>query len=424
MKLPLSGHVIIGTFAVLTANSVAQASPAWREAFQSSPASYEAPSKELLDMAEAQKSVPVEQAKALMTSVPVSGTVRYRVVIQANGGEVRVRFSNEEGAAPLHLAGGSVGLAADAFSARPGTLQKLTFGGQSAATIPAGAPLLSDPVKIAVAPGTPLLISASLASPMTNFGRGGAGFLVAPGDQVLNEKLNESKDIMGRPLVSGVSVLSDSSPRVIITFGDSITDGNRPKVGDQHGWPEQLARRLAAAKGKGSYTVVNAGIGGNRLLAPGWGQAGLARLDRDALRIEGVSHLIVLEGTNDIGMSGKSIFGNNPEITAAEIIAGYRQVIARAHVRDIKVYIGTLTPTSGAMTHSSPAKDAVRDEVNRWIRTSGESDAVIDFDLMVRDQQDPRRFRAEYDSGDHLHPNAAGYIAMGNGIDLALFDNK
>jgi lysophospholipase L1-like esterase len=181
-----------------------------------------------------------------------------------------------------------------------------------------------------------------------------------------------------------------------------------------------LASRLEVAK-KGRFAVVNAGIGGNQLLSPGWGAAGLARLDRDALRIEGLSHIVLLEGINDIGMSGKSPLGDNPLVTADEIIAGYRQVIARAHMNGVKVIIGTLTPTGGSKSHSSPEKDAVRSAVNAWIRESAEPDGIIDFDAVLRDPAALERLNPAYDSGDHLHPNDAGYRAMGNAIPLKLF---
>ena len=161
--------------------------------------------------------------------------------------------------------------------------------------------------------------------------------------------------------------------------------------------------------------------GGNRLLTPGWGPAALARLDRDALRIDGISHLILLEGINDIGMSGASPWGNNPVLSPAQLIAAYQQIIARAHARGVKVFIGTLTPNAGSISHSSPDKDAIRAAVNVWIRTAREADGVIDFDAMLRDPAATDRFLAAYDSGDHLHPSEAGYIAMGNGIDLGLF---
>jgi lysophospholipase L1-like esterase len=281
--------------------------------------------------------------------------------------------------------------------------------------------VLSDPVDMRVVAGEALVVSADLASPLMNDIRGGEGFAVATGHQAMQYTLTNASETAGRPLASAVEVLATSAARVIITFGDSITDGNRADLSVPAGWPAELARRLRAQRSHAGYAVVNAGIGGNRLLAAGWGQAGLARLDRDVLRMEGVSHLILLEGINDIGMSGVGVFGNNPELAAEDLIFGYRQVIVRARARGVKVFIGTLTPTGGSFSHSSPTKDAIRSAVNHWIRTSREPDGVIDFDAVTRDPAAPERLRPEYDSGDHLHPNDAGYRVMGQGIDLRLF---
>jgi lysophospholipase L1-like esterase len=411
---------LIGAVIVSVAVCVAQTKSVWREAFQSSPATYEVPSEEFLKFAAEHWPGSPEKLRADLTPQPVTGTIRYRITLQAAGSRVRIRLSNEEGVVPLRLSAASIGLAADAFAARPGSLQPLTFGGASSVSIPAGAPMISDPVSLTVQPGTELVVSAALASAMANEGRGGAGFVLAAGDQTMRAALDQSTPMTGRPLVSGVSVLSESAPHVIVTMGDSITDGNRSKPGTLHGWPEELAHRLSMRKSAQRYTVVNAGIAGNRLLARGWGAAGLARLDRDALRIDGISHLVLLEGVNDINFSGNSPFGVNPEISAEDLISGYRQIIARAHARGVKVYIGTLTPNPGD-AFSTAAKVAIRDAVNRWIRTSGEPDAIIDFDAMVRDPAMPTQFKAELDSGDHLHPSDSGYKAMGDGIDLSLF---
>ena len=400
--------------------SMAEAKPTCREAFQSSPATYEKPSDELLSAAAARMNIPVEKIRSGLMGYPVAGTLRYRVTLQGTGSLIRIRLSNEEGATPVRLDAASVGLAGESFSAQPGSLQQLSFGGATAVTIPAGAPVISDPIRIQTNPGTELIVSAALATPLTNEPRGGAAFALASGNQTLSEQLQQPRLMTGRPLVSGICVSGTQSPRVIVAFGDSITDGNRSASGQLHGWPEELARRLMAAGAKGKFTLVNAGIGGNRLLSPGWGAAGLARLERDALRIEGISHLILLEGINDIGMAGLGLFGTSPEVSAGDLIAGYRQAIARAHARGVRIIIGTLTPTSGSVSHSSPTKDAIRSQVNHWIRTSGEPDAVIDFDAMVRDPADPARFRKELDSGDHLHPSENGYKAMGDGIDLHL----
>ena len=412
---------LLGAAVLLVANAASPVPPVWREAFQSSPATYEAPSEEFIKIAAAQTKYPIESIRAGLLPQPVSGTIRYRIAVQVAGSQIRIRLSNEEGKAPLRLDAASVGIAADGFSARAGTLQPLTFGRATSVTIPAGAPVLSDPVMLAVRAGTELVVSAALGSPFANEMRGGSGFVVAPGHQALRPTLDQSKPMNGRPLVSGVSVLSTPPRRIIVAFGDSITDGYRAAVGAPHSWPEQFARRLAARKTGGTYTVLNAGIGGNRLLSGGWGASALARLDRDALRIGGVSHVILLEGINDIGMAGKSAFATNPEVTADEIISAYRQVIARAHTAGIKVYIGTLPPNNGSVSHSSPEKDAMREAVNRWIRTSREADAVIDFEAMTRDPKSPARFLPAFDSGDHLHPSDAGYKAMGDGIDLRLF---
>lgn len=406
--------------AVVFSATVASAKPAWREAFQSSPASYNAPSEEFVRFAAEHWHAPPEQLRADLTPQPVSGTVRYQVTIQGAGSQIRLRLSNEAGSAPLKLTSVSVGLAEDPFVAKVGTVRSVTFSGSASVSIPAGAPALSDPIDLKVVAGSELIVTAALAAPMMVEGRGGAGVLLAKGDQTTKPVLDQPAPIKGRPLVSGVSVLGTSATNIVVAFGDSITDGNRARPGMLHGWPEQLARRLAMRKGGQPYNVVNAGISGNRLLSTDWGAAGLARLDRDALRIAGISHLILLEGINDINFSGRSPFGTNPEITADDLIAGYRQVIARAHAKGVKVYIGTLTPNpQGEFTPA--AKVAIRDAVNRWIRHSGEPDAVIDFDAMVRDSKAPTQFLAEFDSGDHLHPSDLGYKAMGNGIDLSLF---
>ncbi|HKS18183.1 MAG TPA: SGNH/GDSL hydrolase family protein, partial [Bradyrhizobium sp.] len=230
----------------------------------------------------------------------------------------------------------------------------------------------------------------------------------------------DATQILSRPLISGVSVETASPLGIVVAFGDSITDGNRLAPDILSGWPERLGKRLAARASDRDYCVINAGIGGNRLLASGWGEAGLGRLDRDVLRIEGVSHLILLEGLNDIGMSGPSPFGDNPAVSPEDLISGYRQVIARARARGIRVIIGTNTPF-GDSPLFSPDNEAIRQAVNQWIRTSGEADGVIDFEQAIRDPAHPQRLRDEYDSGDHVHPSETGYRAMGDAIDLSLF---
>lgn len=205
---------------------------------------------------------------------------------------------------------------------------------------------------------------------------------------------------------------------VVVAFGDSLTEGggfvSRP-------WPAVLAERLARRPGGSHIAVVNAGVSGNRLLRDEAGPSGLRRFRRDALDRAGVRWVVVLEGINDLGFAGSADPGA-PRVTADELIAGYRQLIAQARGAGVKIYGGTLLPFEGtASGYFAPDKERVRQAVNAWMRTSGELDAVIDFDAAVRDPERPSRLRPAYDVGDHLHLNTAGQRAMGEAVDLALF---
>ena len=204
-----------------------------------------------------------------------------------------------------------------------------------------------------------------------------------------------------------------------MTFGDSVTDGARSTPDTNNRWPDHLARRLMAQPGNHKMGVLNQAITGNRLLHDGIGPNGLARFGRDVLTQTGVTHVIVLRGNNDI----LSVFSPAEFVTVNQIVQGHRQLIARAHARGLKIYGGTSTPFGG-FALSSSVKEEMRQNVNDWIRASGEYDDVIDFDEILRDPSDPTRLLPLYDSGDHLHPNDLGYEAMGNAIDLALFKQR
>jgi lysophospholipase L1-like esterase len=392
----------------------------WREAFQSSPAHYEPLAPAFVKLLVEKLKVPPAAIEQMQPQV-ASGTQRVRIAVSSQGPQVRIRVSNEEGTKPMVLMGASVGLAGEGYVSRAGTLKALTFGGQRHVTLPAGAPVISDPVALPVGPGTELVVSTYTAGSFELDPLGGGTVVVAAGDQTLKGELTAATPMHGRSPITGVAVLSPGSERVIATLGDSITDGNRFTPGEIRSWPAQLAQRLAARQDGVPYAVVNAGIGGNRVLGSGWGPSALARLDRDVLRIDGLSHLIVLEGTNDIGMSGHTVFGDNPSVTPEDLIAGYRQIIARAHARGVQVLVGTIMPFGQSMTHDSPANERMRQAVNRWIRTSHEPDGVIDFDQVARDPVHPANMRPEFGSEDGLHPGAAGYKAMGDAIDLSLF---
>jgi lysophospholipase L1-like esterase len=387
----------------------------WVEAYQSSPADFDFVIPK--DM-----KLPDETRERLRDRPPVVGTLRMRLTLAASGHGLRIRISNEDGVQPLLVDGASVGIAAEGFDARAGTLRPLAFGGKRRISLAPGAPALSDPVDLDVAALDEVVVSLHLPQGLKLKAFGNQLMAFAAGDQSLSPHLGGGDTIIGRPPVSGALVLSPHPPRVIVALGDSITDGNRPRAGQLHGWPDQLLRRLVAAGGSDRVTVVNAGIGGNRVLSTSWGDAALARFDRDVMRVRGVSHVILLEGINDIGRGGSSsLFGQNPPLDVADLIAGYEQIIARAHVAGIKVVIATLTPFGGSTSHS-PEREAQRQAVNQWIRTAGVADAIIDFDAAVRDPHNPLQLRADYDSGDHIHPSDAGYRAMGDAIDLSLFD--
>jgi lysophospholipase L1-like esterase len=254
------------------------------------------------------------------------------------------------------------------------------------------------------------------ASPATTHnGASQTSYVSAAGNHVGEADLKPEKETGAWFNIARVEVPAPESTRVVVAFGDSITDGARSTTDANNRWPDELARRLAAQKGNRGVAVVNAGISGNRVLGDGAGYSALARFDKDVLMQTGVTHVVVLEGINDIGLARSAATPS-----ADDLIAGHRQLIARAHARGLKIYGATLTPFEGA-AYYTPEGEAKRQALNRWIRTSGEYDGVIDFEAVARDPAAPSKFAASVDSGDHLHPGDAGYKAMGDAVELALF---
>ena len=361
-------------------------------------------------------------------------TLRQIVRLSAGGKQVRVRFSNETGLYPLVI--GAAHIAKPAPDAPVGTIDAatdhaLTFGGLGEITVPPGAAALSDPVDMDIAPLSTLAISLFVprwTGPSVIHPDGVATTDISgEGDFTAAAAIPSPKTSTSRFFLNEVDVNASGQPAVVVALGDSITDGYRSEVDANHRWPDRLAERLAARSGAEPVGVVNEGIGGNRILHDHpedlFGPNALARLDRDVLSVPGLRWVVLMEGINDIGHSTSADLPEQ-DVSAEEIIAGMKQIIARVHQHGAKIYGATLTPYEGTTFHGfyQPAGEAKREAVNAWIRSGGSFDAVIDFDAAVRDPDHPTRIRADYDVGDHLHPNDAGYRAMGDAVDLKLFE--
>ena len=366
-------------------------------------------------------------------------TVRERVRISIGGAQICIRLSNEYGAAPLLIGAVTVASPMDPASVKPETIHTVTFGGRDSVTIPAGAAFLSDPVSFAVAGGSEISISIyfpqRVASPTMHHLALKRAIVSQHGDHTRDEKIESGATSRASIAISSVLVPVRSAQRLIVAFGDSVTDGDQSTVDADRNWPSDLVRRLQTIRENSNIAVVNEGIIGNRLLsdcfipsAGCFGASGLARFDRDALAQPGVTHIVLLEGVNDICFPGAKLgegyLADPADVrTPEDLMAAYRQLISRAHSRGVKIIGATITPFDGVDVpgYYSDSKEATRQAVNKWIRTSGAFDGVIDFDAVLRDPRHPSQLLAKFASKDHLHPNDDGYQAMADAIDLALF---
>lgn len=364
---------------------------------------------------------------ALPAADLTDATLRQIVRLQGPAAQLRVRFSNRFGTAPMKIDGATIARAADAASPRidPATLRTLRFGGAPSVIVPAGADYWSDPVPLNAPAGTDLAISLYVAQPpaqQTGHPGSRATSYLAHGDHRGDRDLPGAKTVDHWFQIAGIEAVAPKT-RAVMAFGDSITDGYGVKPNTNARWTDALQRRLRAAPGMGNVAVLNAGIGGNRLLNDGLGPNALARFDHDVIGQAGVTHLIVLEGVNDLGTLTRDA-PVAPEAHAAlvaRMIDAYRQIVARARAHGIKAIGATIMPYAGSgYYHPDAQNEADRQAVNRWIRTPGNFDAVIDFDAAMRDPADPKRLRKDYDSGDGLHPSVAGYAAMAQAVPLAL----
>jgi len=358
-------------------------------------------------------------------------TLREIVRISLGGDTVRVRLSNAFGKEAVHIGAAHLALRGKASAIAAGSDRVLTFSGRSAVRIPPNGIVISDPVKLKVAAGSDLAISLFLPKPATG---GGVHYsaqqtsYIASGDKTGAASLDGAATITSWAFLAGVDVLALEKAATIVTFGDSITDGARSTIDRNNRWPDILAGRLRAAKK--NLAVINAGIGGNRILHDAqsnvrFGASALARFDRDVLAQPGVKYLIVLEGINDLGHPGSSA-PESESVTADDLIAGITQLAERAHERGIKVFGATLTPFDGTpfKGYFTAEKEKHRKTVNQWIRTTRVLDGFVDFEKAVRDPSSPDRMLPAYDGGDHLHPGDAGYKAMGEAVNLRLFGAK
>jgi lysophospholipase L1-like esterase len=353
-------------------------------------------------------------------------TLRQIVRTSIGGPRVRVVLTNAFGTRPLPVGGVQVALRDKGAAIVPGSNRALTFGGAATTTIPPGAVLVSDPVSLTIPAAGDVAIDVYLPgdigaspSPLTmHTGARQTNYISSTGSHLGSPELPGATTTESWFFLARVEVAAPTSTGAIVTLGDSITDGFNSTPNTNNRWPDHLARRVMAAGG--SLGILNLGIDGNRVLADGAGINALARFDRDVLAQAGVTHVFVLEGINDLGIG--ALFMDGPRPTTAELIAGHRQLIARAHAHGLKIMASTLLPYEGTTFpgYWTPEGETIRQAFNEWLRTSKEYDGVVDFDAVIRDPANPTKMQPRFDSGDHLHPSDAGYEAMAKAFDLAL----
>jgi lysophospholipase L1-like esterase len=352
-------------------------------------------------------------------------TLRQIVHVSIGGSRERVLLTNVFGTAPLSVGAAQIALREKDSKIVASSNRPLTFGGRTSVTVPTGAVMLSDPVSLTVPSMSDLAIdlfvpgNLAQATLTSHFGANQTNYISNAGNFAGITEFPVSTTTPSWFFLARVEVAAPPQTGAIVAFGDSITDGTRSTANTNSRWPDQLAKRLLASPAT-SFGILNAAIAGNRLLTEQnipFGINALARFGRDVLDQSGATHVIVLEGINDIGMAREA-----PGPSAEDLIAAHEQMVERAHAHGLKIFGATLTPYEGA-AYFSPAGEVKRVAVNTWMRNNHGYDGIVDFDAVVRDPQAPTKILARYDSGDHLHPNDTGYEAMGSAIDLKLFES-
>jgi len=357
-------------------------------------------------------------------------TLRMNPRVSIGGDRVRIRLSNAYGDRPLAISAGHIALRDKGPAIVAGSGRKLTFGASESAVIAAGAVAFSDPIDFPVKPLADLAVSFHLPGEVpANFAITGRYArqtnYISPAGNFAAETVMPVGNLTDQWFfLCGVDVLAPAETGGIVALGDSLTDGNISTIDAFCRWPDQLARRLIERVERGGrpISVMNNGLGGNRILHDVRGDSGLRRFDRDVLAQPGVTHAIVMLGTNDLRNRWAK---PEEEVTGEQMIAGLQQMAARAHSAGVKLIGATLTPFGNETFMANawnPTREKHRVTLNTWIREAGAFDGVADFDAAVRDPEIPTQMAARWDCGDGLHQSDAGYCHLGDAIDLSLLD--
>ena len=413
----LSGKGVSASPAIGTRTASAWSSPRWVHTWVSMPQLTEPGNL---------PPAPFTQANGVLADSTLRQTVRTSV----GGQQLRLRFSNAFGGVALPItkvsvaipAGGQAGVSA----IEPGSSQPITFGGRPSVVIPVGAQMVSDPVTFALHRGSELAVTIYLTDGQASTaitshpGSRTTSYLLA-GEHVGDGDLPGATSVAHWYFLSGIEVTAPATTTASVMLGDSLTDGRGSITNANNRWPDQLLDRLQSDPRTSGIAILNQAAGGNRVLNDGLGPNALARFDRDVLAQTGVTSMIVFEGVNDIGTAPATETGQHQ--VATDLIAAYDQFIIRAHAQGIKAFGATLLPFGGNVAYDDPEglRESARQEVNRWIRTSGHFDRVIDFDAATRDPARPQQLQAALDDGDHLHLNPAGYKVLADAVPVQIF---